>query len=210
MHSPFHVIENFISPLQCESISNALAVKFPNKDEKGQPLKYERLLPAEIAGNLSAEFSAAVPFLEKRFNAEVVDDPHMLYQQHWENAKQPAQPIGAAGWRYIRRKWTKISDIDLVGFLWLKDYQSTTPLDPRYEVYGGKLEFPAYNFSLTPVRGTMVLFPATPHFVFAISHIMFGVLDQVIFSTKMTVNGDHWQYDPTKFPGSYKDWFFTE
>jgi hypothetical protein len=94
----------------------------------------------------------------------------------------------------------------LVGFLWLKSYHDAVPLDPRIEVYGGKIEFPTYNFSLTPVEGTLVIYPATPHFVTAISHVMLGSLEQIKFNIKLS----NWAYDPSNFPGTYKDWFFGE
>jgi hypothetical protein len=99
-------------------------------------------------------------------------------------------------------------DVDLVGFVWLKDYNENVPLDPRHEVFGGKLEFPAFNFSLVPQRGTLVMFPAGPHFITVISPILLSDLYQI----KLTVcinqkNGGRWLYQPSNHPGKWQDWF---
>lgn len=204
-HSPFHIIEDFISPLQCERIAKSLALSRPNYDEAGNPLKYERLIPTDISGSLLSELDAASPLIEQRFGASIVGDPALLFQQYFENAKKPAEELGCENSKYSRKKWAKVKDVDLVGFLWLKSYHDAVPLDPRIEVYGGKIEFPTYDFSLTPVAGTLVIYPATPHFVTAISHVMLGSLEQIKFNIKLK----DWSYDPSNFPGTYKDWFFS-
>ena len=203
-HSPFHIIEDFISPLQCERIVKSLALTRPNYDEAGNPLKYERLVPIDISGSLLSELDAASPLIEQRFGAPIVGDAALLFQQYFENAKKPAEELGCENSKYSRKKWTKVKDVDLVGFLWLKSYHDAVPLDPRIEVYGGKIEFPSYDFSLTPVAGTLVIYPATPHFVTAISHVMLGSLEQVKFNIKLK----DWAYNPANYPGTYKDWFF--
>ena len=205
IHSPFHVVENFISPLQCEHLVQQLGLKAPNTNEFGQA-KHERLLPPLEAGPLLGELDALSPLLEKRYGGSLAATPNLLFQQYWENPKLPAEPHWAEGWDFKRKKWNKIKDINLVGFIWLKDYHDAVPLDPRFEVYGGKLEFPAYNFSLVPVRGTLIMYPATPHFVTAMSHVMLGSLEQI----KVTMKLSGFDYSPAKFPGSYQEWFTQE
>lgn len=205
-HSPFHVVEDFISPLQCETLVQRLALRTPDYAENGQPLKHERHVLPELSGTILSELDALSPLLERRYGAEVVGDPALLFQQYWENPKSPAEGMGCENSKYVRKKWVKVKDVDLVGFLWLKSYHDAVPLDPRIEVYGGKLEFPAYNFSLTPVAGTLVVFPATPHFVTAMSHVMLGSLEQIKIGLKLK----NWAYDPAQFPGSYQEWFFAE
>lgn len=206
IHSPFHVVEDFISPLQCERLVKGLALSRPNIAENGQPLKYERLIPAEFSGSVLSELDALTPLLEQRYDAQVVGDPALLFQQYWENPKAPAEGMRCENSVYKRKKWEKVKDVDLVGFLWLKSYHDAVPLDPRIEVYGGKLEFPAYNFSLTPVAGTLVVFPASPHFVTAMSHVMLGSLEQIKIGLKLK----DWAYDASQYPGSYQEWFFGE
>lgn len=211
MHSPFHVLENLVSPLRCEQLIKELALLRPSYGEDGHPLKYERMLPTPELSMLRSELSAHRADIEVRYTARLSSDWHGMFQQYWEDPKRPAEPIGAQGWQYSRKKWHKVRDIDLVGFLWLKDFNSSVPLDPRFEVYGAKLEFPAYDFSLTPVRGTAVLFPATPHFVHALSHVMFGSMEQILLTAKLTApSGATWTYDPRQFPGSYQEWFLSD
>jgi hypothetical protein len=206
IHSPFHTVENFISPLQCEIIADRLKLNVPSYAEDGQPLKYECRVPVELAGNIASELDALSPLLERRYGAQISAEPALLFQQYWENAKAPAEQIGCENSKFSRKKWIKTKDVDLVGFIWLKSFHNSVPLDPRHEVYGGKLEFPGYNFSLTPVRGTLVIFPATPHFITATSHVMLGSLEQI----KLNIKLKDWQYQPESFPGTYQEWFFPE
>ncbi len=206
IHSPFHVVEDFISPLQCETLVQRLGLRFPNIAENGQPIKYERHIPNDLSGTILSELDALSPLLEQRYGAEVVGEPAVLFQQYWENPKAPAEGLRAENSVYKRKKWEKIKDVDLVGFLWLKSFHDAVPLDPRIEVYGGKLEFPAYNFSLTPVAGTLVVFPATPHFVHAMSHVMLGSIEQIKIGLKLK----GWTYDAAQYPGTYQEWFLSQ
>jgi len=89
----------------------------------------------------------------------------------------------------------------------LKDFNSNVPLDPRHEVFGGKLEFPAYNFSLVPQRGTLVMFPAGPHFITVISPILLGSLQQIKLTVSIRAKDNGiWFYQPANFPGKWQDW----
>ena len=98
-------------------------------------------------------------------------------------------------------------DVDLVGYVWLKDYNEQVPLDPKHEVYGGKLEFPAFNFSLVPQRGTLVLFPAGPHFISVISPVLLSDLYQIKLTVSIKTDGHRWFYQPQNFPGTWQQWF---
>ena len=205
-HSPFLVSENFISPLQCESIAANLALQFPNV-VNGEPLKHERFLPGDISGSILAGLDSLRPVIEQHFSGQIVTDPLLKFQQYFENARSPAEAHFCEAYKFTRKKWVKTKDITLIGYLWLKSFHNKVPLDPRTEVYGGKLEFPAYDFSLVPVQGALVLFPAVPNFITAVSHILVGSLEQIKIGVKLTVGGEAWQYDQAKFPGTYRDWF---
>lgn len=208
-HSPFHVVEEFISPANCERIIAELGISVPSTDEDGRPLKNERIITDPSLLTLIQEaILENGSAIQARYNGVIksMDTPH--FQQYFEDPKHPCELHGCENSKYVRKKWVKVKDIDLVGYVWLKDYGNGVPLDPRHEVYGGKLEFPAYNFSLVPQRGTLVMFPAGPHFITAISPILVGSLEQVKFSLKIVEhNGAHWLYQPSNFPGTYTDWF---
>ena len=209
IRSPFFVIEDAISPAKCDLIVNQLGIRVPSRDEKGKPLKYERLIvDSELVSYLQAPLQDTVGQLEDRFQGEIRNFETPVFQQYFENPSQPAEPMGCENAKYLRRKWMRVKNVDLVGYLWLKDFNSGVPLDPRFEVYGGKLEFPAYDCSLLPARGTMVLFPAGPHFITAVSPVLVGSLEVIKVTIKIhTSDGADWQYDPTLFPGTFAEWF---
>jgi hypothetical protein len=208
IRSPFFVIEDAVSPAKCEVIIDQLGLAAPSLDEKGDPIKHERLITdAELASYLQGALQPHVAEIEERYQGEIHGFETALFQQYFENAKKPCEPHGCDNARYLRKKWVKVKDTDLVGYLWLKDFNSGVPLDPRYEVYGGKLEFPAYDFSLVPQRGTIVIFPGGPHFITAISPVLVGSLEQVKFSIKLHTSSGIWLYQPENFPGTWQDWF---
>ena len=209
IHSPFHVIDDFISPKQCDELIKGLALTVPDYAENGQPLKHERFVTTMYGTSLAHQFHEIIPELELRYSAKV-SNPQFVFQQYWENPKVPAEGVGCENSRFTRKKWVKHKDVDLVGFIWLKTFHNSVPLDPRIEVYGGKIEFPAYQFSLTPVQGTLVMFPATPHFVTATSHIFLGSLEQIKITAKLSTVGATWQYVASNYPGTYQEWFFSE
>ena len=208
-HSPFITVEHFLSPSVCEQIIKELAISTPTVDDKtGEPMKHERILKDSAVGALfKTGLEARVKQIEETYNGSVVSMEPPTFTQYFEDPRKPAERHGCENAKYLRKKWVKVKDIDLVGYIWLKDYNAGIPLDPRFEVYGGKLEFAAYNFSLLPQRGTLVLFPAGPHFITAISPVLVGSLEQVKVTVKLKDGDGHWLYQPTNFPGTYSDWF---
>lgn len=207
--SPFIVIEEALTPALCEHIIEKLGLIVPSFDKDGSPIKHERIINSQdLLAPIQSCIQDSVASIEQTFNAVVKGMELPLFQQFFENPKKPAANHGCENSKYARKKWTKVRDIDLIGVIWLKDFNSGVPLDPEFEVYGGKLEFPGYNFSLVAQRGTLVIYPATPHFITAISPVLVGSLEQIKVPIKLvTPNDDHWDYDPSNFPGSYKDWF---
>lgn len=207
-HSPFHVVEDFLSPANCEKIIAEYGIAEPSRNEDGQPLKNERIISdVELISMLQHRIQDIGPDIEARYKGQIrgMDKPHFC--QYFEDPKRPCELHGCESSKLVRKKWVKVRDIDLVAFVWLKDFGGGIPLDPAFEVYGGKLEFPAYNFSLVPQRGTMVMFPAGPHFITAISPVLVGSLEQIKFSLKITDNDNMWFYQPDNFPGTYQEWF---
>jgi hypothetical protein len=207
--SPFFVIEDAVSPSKCELIAKQLGIRVPSLDEKGKPLKHERLVTgADIGAIIQSAIQPSVAEMEERYDGSITGIETPVFQQFFENPEVPCQPHGCENAKYLRKKWVKHRDVDLVGYLWLKDYNGNVPLDPSFETYGGKLEFAAYNFSLVPQRGTIVFFPAGPHFITAISPILVGSLEQIKITMKLHLPDDApWIYQPSAYPGTYQEWF---
>jgi hypothetical protein len=207
INSPFIVIQDFLSPMQCEKIVNDIRVKSPDTDTEGVPKKLERHC-LFWEQDIAERFREVIPQIEKKFKCAYQGLEKPLFQYYPENANHPAEQPGCENSRFVRKKWIMHKDVDLVGFIWLKDYNDSVPIDPEFEVFGGKLEFPAYNFSLVPQRGTLVLFPAGPHFITVISPVLLGDLYQVKLNVSIkTENGARWFYQPSNHPGSWKQWF---
>lgn len=211
-HSPFHTIEHFISPSVCEQLIAELGISEPTRDENENPIKHVRILKdpehATFFKDLIQRHSAEI---EERYNAHIDEMGVPVFQQFFEDPSRPCEMHGCENSKFLRKKWVKTKDIDLVGFISLKDFGSGVPLDPRIEVYGGKLEFPAYGFSIVPQRGTLVLYPGGPHFITAISPILVGSLEQIKITLKLkAASGEMWIYQPADFPGTYQEWFSEE
>lgn len=203
-HSPFHVVEDFLSPGQCELIRDEYYT-----DEMASPQIDSLKGNTNLIELIRSSVMDQLVEIQERYNVRVVSMETPSIYQYQEDASKPAEEPRCENSQRLRNKWVRVKDVDLVGYIWLKDYCDKVPLDPRHEVYGGKLEFPAYNFSLVPQQGTMVIFPAGPHFITAVSPIMVGSLEQIRFSLKVTMadNDGMWLYQPKDFPGNYTNWF---
>jgi hypothetical protein len=182
-------------------------VKEPDRDKDGTPKKTEKQ-NLFWEQDIASKFRSLISTIENNYNCEYRGLEKPVFQFYPENPKQPAESPGCENSKYLRKKWVQFKDIDLVGIIWLKDYNETVPLDPRHEVLGGKLEFPVHNFSLVPQRGTLVLYPAGPHFITVISPLLIGDLYQIKLNVSIkTKSGGQWLYQPANFGGVWQDWF---
>jgi hypothetical protein len=199
-HSPFYIIEEFISPLACEEIIDILDYTTPDVDKDNQPLAsvrtnerasaiiYERLLYAlpEIQAYYEFVYKGTHP-IEFEWYPEGT-----MNKSHAENST------------FLKGKWLRTHVRDVTGVLFMCDYQEKVPFERDYEVYGGKLEFPQHAFGFNPVRGTMVIFPSDPHFINATTRTAFGDLYQARIHMAAKTP---YLYHPEKFPGNYLSWF---
>lgn len=212
IRSPFLIYPEFISPKKCQELVSEVEVKIPSYDQDNNPIKMERHF-LEGEDFIYAKLKEIIPDIEARYDSTFKAAEKMTFQFYPENQKSPAEQPGCENSKLMRKKWVKVKDVDLVAILWLKDFNDTAPLDPRTEVFGGKLEFPAYNFSFAPQAGTLVIFPAGPHFITAISPILVGSLYQVKINICISPDDGSvmWMYDPRKYPcgksGFINSWF---
>ena len=103
-------------------------------------------------------------------------------------------------------KWFRNKDIDFVTVIFLKDHLASVsePIDDSFEVYGGKFEFPTFDFGFLPERGTAVTYPAVPNFLNTVAKVKIGQLDMLrIFHRSDTM----FVYEPSKYAGNAATWF---
>jgi hypothetical protein len=205
--SPFFIKQEFISPKICNQVISNIAINRPNYDLEGYPIPYEtKDEDAELM--IFERVKQLIPTLETLYDAKYQGTEELLFQQFSEGMRGPAVEPHCESSAFIKKKWLKVKDIDLTCIIWLNKFQDIAPIDPRTEVYGGKLEFPAYGFGLVPEAGTMVVFPAGPHFIWAISQVQVGTLFQVKFNIKLRTKEDSlWLYNPKAFAkGGWREW----
>ncbi|AVH85359.1 hypothetical protein RsoM2USA_431 [Ralstonia phage RsoM2USA] len=203
--SPFMVINDFLSPKWCDQISTMVKFNHVDRDAAGFPVKMEKTHD-DAESIIVDQLEGLVPDIETRYGLKIKSIEKVKFEGFHEGMKSHCQPPGCENAVYLKRKWVKVKDVDLTAILWLSDYQNETPIDLRYEVFGGKLEFPApyFNFSLVPQRGSLIIYPAGPHFITSISNVKVGTLLQARINITAQ---DMYLYDPANFPGTWKDWF---
>lgn len=201
--SPFLVYQEFLSPKACQEVLDLIKVTAPNRDADGYATKLERF-HSEAEDKIFSRFKPLIPEIEAHYNLKYKGTENLVFQHFPEGMKGLAEAPHCENSQFLRKKWVKTRDRELTGILWLKDYHDSVPLDPKFEVYGGKLEFPAYNFSLQPQRGTLMIYPSGPHFITATSPVLVGDLHAVRFH--IAADGQ-WFYQPADFAGSWQEWF---
>lgn len=200
--SPFFVVEEFLSPLTCEEIVDDLELYVPDYDLQGKPLKVSKTHEASAAV-VYDRLTQLIPTIETYYGVKYKGTEDILFE--WFTAESKGSLL-CENSSYLRKKWVKTRNNDLTALLFMSDYQPKVPFDNEYEVYGGKTEFPQHNFSFNPQRGTLVVFPSSPHFINITSEVYAGDLYQV--RLHITTQAP-FLYMPEAFPGDYKVWFKT-
>lgn len=199
--SPFFIVKEFISPLQCEDIVERLNNNYPNTDVDDVPvknIKYNNLTELRILPALED----ILPKLENYYSFKTKGILPFKFEWYVEDFK--VEPPQTLSYVYRKHKWTRVSEISFTGIIFLTDYNDKPPFDNDFEVYGGKLEFMTHRFGFNPQRGTLVCFPEGPNFINTTAQINAGELNQIRFHI---VAETPYNYDPNNFPGNYKVWF---
>jgi len=197
---PFYIVENFLNIKQCEQIVDDLGFYSPDVDSEGLPVKmmkhhdkseesiFERLIP--LIPNIENYFGTGYRGTEK------------ISFEYFPTGSDGEVLCESSSW--INKKWVKTRDRDLTAVVFLSDYHDGQDFDYDYEVYGGKLEFPIWDFGFNPRRGTLVVYPSSPHFINGTSRILAGDLLQarIHFASQLP-----YLFDPADFPGNYNTWF---
>lgn len=197
---PFFVVEDFLSPLECEDIVNRSFFEFPNmvngvpvKSTTQNALSQNRILPY---------LEDIIPDLEEHFGFEHGGILPLTIEYYPEGCKQ--EGIRAENSMLKDGQWRRVNDHDFTGVIFLKDASTDRNFDDEFEVYGSSLQFPNHNFSFTPSRGRLIIFPSAPNFNNTTISPKLGDVYQVRFHL---VAMDPYNYDRHQFPGNYKTWF---
>lgn len=203
LKSPFKVYPNFIPLALCDQLVDNMGIVEPDTDPNDKPIKTIRAITDRDEFIFDA-LESIQPELEEYygFNWKGIEVPQMeFYPEECVDASTPSCGNSV----FVSRKWVRNKHRDLTGILFLSDYnEGEEAFDPQFEVYGGKLQFPQHKFSFNPKRGTLVVFPASPHFINVVSNIMAGDLFMMRFHI---ATEQPFLYDPSQFRGDYKHWF---
>ena len=198
--SPFLVYEDFISPKNCEEIVADLGFFQPDVNPDDEPQKMMRHHDI-IEADLFDKIQVITPNIFNHFNSEYLGTEKMQFEFIAQGVVSQPYCDNA---QYLRKKWVKTKNRDFTGILFLSDHSDQAPFDDDYEVYGGKLEFMQHGFGFNPQRGTLIVFPAGPHFIYANARVIAGDLFQVKFHFAAK---SPYLHQPVDFPGDYRTWF---
>lgn len=210
--SPFFIKQDFLSPTEVSQVRELVKLQFPDTGPDGYPIMTERT-PEGGQKFIFKKLESLIPQIESHYGLRHRGFDPCAFQQFPAGMKGPTLSPRTDSHHFSRKKWVRVSDKSLTGFIWLVDANSRPPFNPESQVSGGKLEFPQYNFGFDAQAGTLVLFPATPYFVYAMSPIAAGTLNVIkITESAFDQRGDFiWSYDPAKYPLAGKNplevWF---
>ena len=201
--SPFIIQQGFLTPEEVARVADQTRVHEPDKDSEGRPLPMARAHKAS-EDLIYSKFKPLIPLIEEHYGLQHKATETIQFQQYpVSNAKLAEQPH-CDNAVYKRKKWARVSGRDLSCILWLKDYQDQPPFNLKQHVYGGKLEFPVYNFSFQPQAGTLAIFPSCERFIQATTSVLVGELQLAKFYVHAQ---GLWLYNPANFPGDFRSWF---
>jgi hypothetical protein len=200
--SPFYIVDDFISPLQCEDIierSNNVMPTFDSNDMVLQVNKNNKLTDNRLLQPLKE----IIEKIEKYYGFEYKAITRFSHEWYPEKYKSNVRKCDNSVYSK-NNGWKKINENDFTGIIFLNEYNDKAPLDPYFEVKGGKYEFPTHNFGFNPIRGTLIIHPSGPNFVYNVSNVEIGDLNLIRFHIE--AEGGY-KYDMNNFQGNYKTWF---
>lgn len=202
MHkSPFLVINELISPMECENILNTIETTTPDELEDGTLLKTLLSAPVpqmRIWNALSGFFEQ----IEEYYSVNILELSAMDIEWFPEDCIQEQPRCDNS--IYINKSWRITNDNDFTVIIFLKDYNDSTAFDDTFECYGGKLEIINHLFSFTPIRGTAIIFPSNQYFIHRTVSPQYGDAFQIRLHITCE---ERFKYDRMQYLGNYKTWF---
>ena len=198
--SPFLIIENFYSPLECENIVSLVDTSTPNMENRKKVKSvYTHGLTTSRVWN---RFSEYITDIEDYFNIEI--DSASAVDVEIYPANSILEDFHCDNSIYKDGKWKLFNKKDFTCILFLKDHSTDEQFDPLFECYGGQLEIKNHQFSFNPQRGSMVIFPSNQYFIYRTLAPKFGDFLQAKFFITCP---ERFVYDKNQYAGNYKVWF---
>ena len=193
--SPFLIYPNFLSPLMCGDLTTNHKLI---EEDDGLCLLKAKL---DLTSIITDKINEIIYDIMSHYDIEILDiTPPMFYELKQNSINKPQCDSS----RFLNEKWVQVFPRDLSGYIALCNYNDKVPFDEKFEVYGGKLEFPQHDFGFNPQVGTLILYPSGPHFIHQHTVISYGDLFYIQFFLKSNVP---YLYSPEHFPGDYTTWF---
>lgn len=199
--SPFLIVKDFMSPMECETLLGSIDISIPNYDQNDDPIKTVLRLPIfqQRVWNRMEEYFSDI---EDYYSVEV--DSLTPVDIEWYPERCVDEPKRCENSRYFNNKWKLINDYDFTVVVFLKDYNNKRDFDEEFECYGGKLEISNHGFSFNPVRGMAVIFPSNQYFINRTETPQFGDAFQLRFHI---VCSERFNYNREHYQGNHSIWF---
>lgn len=199
--SPFLILENFMSPMECENLLSSIDVVIPNYDRNDDPIKTVLKLPLfrqRVWNRLESYFD----IIENYYNIEIESLSGVDLEWYPELCVEESPRCENS--IYNGKKWTITNDHDFTIIVFLKDYNQSQDFDEEFECYGGQLEMTNHGFSINPRRGTAVIFPGNQYFINKTQSPKYG--DAFQLRTNI-ICSNRFVYNKDLYRGNYSIWF---
>lgn len=199
--SPFLIIKNFMSPMECEQLLDSIDISIPNYDHEDNPIKTVLNLPLfrqRVWNRLQSYFD----IIENYYNVEIESISEVDLEWYPEGCVEESPRCENSF--FNGKKWIIKNDYDFTVIVFLKDHNDSQDFDDAFECYGGQLEFSNHAFSINPIRGTAVIFPGNQYFINRTRSPKYG--DAFRLRTNI-ICFDRFDYDKDSYKGNYSIWF---
>lgn len=199
--SPFLILQDFISPLECEELLSSIKVYEPNVDSEDDPIKTILRLP--VAQNrLWNRFSNYFESIENYYNVEI--DQMTAIDVEWYPESSAQEPQRCENSVFRQNNWAIVNDYDFTVIIFLKDFNKSDDFDEEFECYGGELEMINHAFTINPKRGNAIIFPSNQYFINRTVSPQYGDMFQLRFHVSCA---ERFKYSPSDYGGNYTLWF---
>lgn len=199
--SPFIILKDLLSPLECENLLSTLDIDEPNRLTDGKPIKTILSVPV-FQNRLWNRMENYFDFIENYYNVNILEIANVELEWYPESAQDEVPRCENS--IYSNNDWRIINDFDFTMILFLKDYNNSTDFDIDFECYGGRLEMSNHGFSFNPTRGTAIIFPSNQYFINRTETPTYGDCFQI---RTHLICDKRFEYNKTDFEGNYKVWF---